>query len=85
MEKAADRARQGDLSYFESLASDELGRLVKRRDEDQRTLLHAAASSGSLPLVQLIADRGGREDVDAQDDEVGSVVAFADPADQAGR
>jgi hypothetical protein len=69
MDKAADRARHGDLEYFSTLDPAELARLVKRTDEDGRSLLHAAAASGSLQLVQFLLDQGCREQVDAQDEE----------------
>lgn len=69
MDKAAENARNGDLSFFESLDGAELSRLVKRTDEDGRSLLHAAASSGNLQLVQFLLDKGCREMVNTQDDE----------------
>ncbi|GLI62660.1 hypothetical protein VaNZ11_005335 [Volvox africanus] len=70
MEKAAERAREGDLSYFEALPADELTRLCRRKDEDQRSLLHNAALSGCLELLQLLVARGaGAGVVNDQDDE----------------
>lgn len=75
MDKAAERARQGDLSYFESLGTAELERLSTRKDEDGRSLLHTAASSGSLELVELIAGHGGRALVNDKDDEVSHGLA----------
>jgi 26S proteasome non-ATPase regulatory subunit 10 len=69
MEKAADRAREGDLQHFATMDPAELSRLVKRTDEDGRSLLHAAAASGSIELVQFLLDQGCREHIDSQDDE----------------
>ena len=69
MEQAADHARQGDQQYFEGMEPAELSRLVKRTDEDGRSLLHAAAASGSMQLVQFLLDKGCRELIDGQDDE----------------
>ncbi len=69
MDKASEKARDGELSYFETLDGAELSRLVKRTDDDGRSLLHAAASSGNLQLVQLLFDKGGHEMVNIQDDE----------------
>jgi 26S proteasome non-ATPase regulatory subunit 10 len=69
MDKAAEKARTGDLSFFETLDGAELSRLVKRTDEDGRSLLHSAATSGNLQLVQFLLDNGCREMVNTQDDE----------------
>lgn len=72
MDKAAERAREGDLAYFESLPADELNRLCRRKDEDCRSLLHNAAMSGCLELVQLLVTGGGAAAaVNDKDDEVG--------------
>ncbi|GIL69536.1 hypothetical protein Vretifemale_464 [Volvox reticuliferus] len=70
MDKAAERAREGDLPYFESLPADELMRLCRRKDEDQRSLLHSAALSGCVELLQLLVARGAAAAaVNDQDDE----------------
>jgi 26S proteasome non-ATPase regulatory subunit 10 len=71
MEVAAEHARKGDLGYFvEGKGSAQLPQLVKRRDEDGRSLLHSAAASGNLQLAQLIADAGGPDLLTVTDDEV---------------
>ncbi|KAG2425713.1 hypothetical protein HXX76_013555 [Chlamydomonas incerta] len=70
MDKAAEKAREGDLAYFETLSPEELTRLCKRKDEDQRSLLHNAVTSGNLELCQLLVTRGGSAAVvDDQDEE----------------
>ncbi|KAG2494023.1 hypothetical protein HYH03_007948 [Edaphochlamys debaryana] len=70
MEKAAQHARDGDLAYFESLPEDDLVRLCKRKDEDDRSLLHSAAGSGNLELVQLLVTKGqSGSKVNDQDEE----------------
>lgn len=69
MEKAGQHAREGDLQYISSLPEDELARLCRRKDEDGRSLLHSASSSGNLELVQLIAGRGGKDMLHDSDEE----------------
>ena len=77
MERAAEAAREGDLQYISGIAPEELIRLCSKKDEDGRTLLHAAAASGSLPLLQYLLDRGGAAGtVNSSDEEVGGVVAL---------
>lgn len=71
MDKASEQARQGNLAYFESLNSEQLIELVVKKDEDGRSLLHSAAVSGNLELLQLLASLGrGKTMVDVPDDEV---------------
>jgi 26S proteasome non-ATPase regulatory subunit 10 len=71
MEAAAEHARNGDLAYFaEGKGAAQLAQLVKKRDEDGRSLLHSAAASGNLQLVQLIAEAGGPDLLTVTDDEV---------------
>ena len=54
--------------------AEELARLVKKQDEDGRTLLHSAATSGSLQLVQFLVDHGAAATVDSADEEVRQVA-----------
>lgn len=70
MDKAADHARQGDLDYFRQLPAEELSRLCKRRDEDGRSLLQSAASSGCVALCELVVEAGGAGAVNDGDEEV---------------
>lgn len=70
MDQAVEQARQGNVEYFQQLSPDTLGRLQQSKDEDGRSLLHAAAASGSLPLCELLHDKGGQASVNQQDDEV---------------
>lgn len=67
---AAERARAGDVAYFESLTPQEWNALIVGKDEDGRTLLHTAAANGHLDLLELIASHGAAKVVDKQDDEV---------------
>lgn len=69
MDEAAARARQGDLPFFESLDDNTLSQLVKKRDEDGRTLLHGAASAGNLLLCQHLVSKGAAAVVNEADDE----------------
>lgn len=70
MERAAEAAREGDLQYFSGIAPEELRRLCDKKDEDGRSLLHAAAVSGSLPLLQLLLDHGAGAAVNSGDEAV---------------
>lgn len=72
MERAVEAARQGDLSYFSPLPADELSKLLKLKDEDQRSLLHTACGS-NLGLVQFLAVRGAQQHVNDVDEEVGRI------------
>ena len=70
MEKAAEQAREGNLQFFLGLPDQELRRLSGKVDDDGRTLLHSACSSGSLQLVQHLVDHGSS--VATADEEVGA-------------
>jgi hypothetical protein len=70
MYEAALRIQQGDEAYFHSLSSPELSALIVGRDDDGRTLLHSAAATGRLGLVDLLARHGAAKVVNKQDDEV---------------
>lgn len=72
MERAAEEARAGNLAYISSLPAEDLSRLLQRVDEDGRTLLHAACTSGSLHLVQFLLERGAASAVNQLDEEVSS-------------
>ena len=73
-----DAARKGDLQHFQCL--DDAGQLsafAGKKDEDGRSLLHTACTSGSLDLVQLIVDRcDGKAVVNDADDEVWCCLAM---------
>jgi 26S proteasome non-ATPase regulatory subunit 10 len=74
MERAAEAAREGDLHFFRGMSPDDLRRMCCKKDEDGRTLLHSAVTSGSLGLVQFLIDHGST--VETADEEVG---VFPDP------
>lgn len=73
MELAVEAARTGDLLYFTSLPADQLVPLLKRRDEDLRSLLHTACGSGNLQLVQFLLDHGASQ-VNDPDEEVRTLL-----------
>lgn len=52
----------------QALGTDEIARLLKRKDEDGRTLLHTAAARGHTEIVELLLDAGGS--CNTADDEV---------------
>ena len=70
MQVAADAAREGNITHFHGLPEDELQRLVKKTDEDGRSLLHTAAGAGHLNIVQFLLDNGAQGMVNKQDEEV---------------
>lgn len=70
MERAAEACREGNLEYISTVDASDLQRLILRTDEDGRSLLHAAASSGSTPLLDFLVERGASPVVNKQDDEV---------------
>jgi 26S proteasome non-ATPase regulatory subunit 10 len=71
MIRAAEAARAGDVDFFKHmLDSDQLKSLCGRKDEDGRTLLHSASTSGNVELVQLLLHVcGGEGYVDVSDPE----------------
>lgn len=70
MERASEACRDGNLEFISTLADRDLHSLITRTDEDGRSLLHAAASSGSAPLLDFLVERGAGPMVHKQDDEV---------------
>ncbi|GAX80562.1 hypothetical protein CEUSTIGMA_g7999.t1 [Chlamydomonas eustigma] len=69
MNKAVEAAREGNLALFQSI--DGLESLLSKVDEDGRSLLHTACTSGSLELVKFIVDRSGKKSslANTEDDE----------------
>lgn len=78
MERAAEAAREGNLQYLSSLTAEELGRLVGKQDEDGRTLLHGASTSGNTQLVQFLLDHGAGGAVNATDEDVSVLLLESD-------
>ena len=70
MERAAEACRAGNLEYMSTVDAKDLERLISRTDEDDRSLLHSAASSGSAPLVDFLISQGASPMVNRQDEEV---------------
>lgn len=70
MEKAAEEARDGNIAYFQGLDVDRLELYINQLDEDGRSLLHAAASSGKVELVDFLAERGAAQFINVGDEEV---------------
>lgn len=78
MDKACEEARNGNMEYITSVAEPDLARLVDKRDEDGRSLLHAAASGGSAALVNFLIEKGAAPSVKQADDEVPARAALVD-------
>lgn len=71
MQEASERARDGDLEYFQSLEIESLKALCRARDEDGRSLLHSAVVARSLPLFELFlrtSEENQLEVLNGQDD-----------------
>lgn len=69
MQRAAERAREGDAAYFQGLPDADLLRLIDGVDEDGRSLLHNAAASGNIELVQRLVEKGFGPSVNTADEE----------------
>lgn len=85
LNKAADAARKGDFAYFQALCAqpDVLAALATKTDEDGRSLLHSACSSGSLPLLQLLARQAGaQKQINAADEEGWAPLHTGEGADR---
>lgn len=67
-----ERGRQGDLEYFESELQDAdfCTKLIKLKDEDNRTLLHNIVISKNAELVEFTLNKGFDKVIDEKDDEV---------------
>ena len=73
MQSAAEACRKGDLEAIETLDQQgNLQNLISSTDEDERTLLHSAAASGTLQLLDFLVQKGAGQSVNAADDEVSS-------------
>ena len=66
--EVVEKARRGNLAFFESLDDTELQNLSRDWDDDGRTLLHTACSSGNASLVRLLLGASEAEAVNRVDD-----------------
>ncbi|KAI9124788.1 hypothetical protein K1719_004115 [Acacia pycnantha] len=72
--KAADlfkAAENGDVATFQSLSPENLSKALSLRNEDERSLLHVAASSGHTQVVKILASAVGSTKVINSADEEG--------------
>ena len=73
MQNAAEACRKGDLDAIATLDQQgNLQSLILSTDEDGRTLLHSAAASGNLRLLDFLVQKGAGQSVNTADDEVSS-------------
>ncbi len=73
MQSVAEACRKGDLEAIKTLDQQgNLQSLISSTDEDGRTLLHSAASSGNLQLLDFLVQKGAGQSVNTADDEVSS-------------
>lgn len=68
-QNAEQAAASGNLAFFSALSDDAVGAAVRRRDEDGRTVLHAASAGGHSEVVDYLLQRGGKAVVNTADDE----------------
>lgn len=62
-------AREGNISYFQSLPDEELKVLCRKKDEDGRSLLHWACTSGNVDIVRLSIEKSEPSTRGAQDED----------------
>lgn len=68
MEAVFENARKGHVEFFTT--QETLQQYIISVDEDQRSLLHNAVTSGKPELVQYLLQHGAAPTVNAQDEEV---------------
>lgn len=69
---------QASPSCPQALPAEDLARIVKRKDEDGRTLLHTAAARGHTEIVELLLDAGAS--CNTADDEARCIRACVSAA-----
>lgn len=79
MENVFENARKGDVDFFNTPESrTQLKQWIVSIDEDQRSLLHNAVTSGSFELVHYLLQHGALSTIDAQDEEVAFLATKID-------
>jgi ankyrin repeat protein len=65
----AEQVRTGNALAFQGLAEQEWARLVKLRDEDERSLLHTAAATNQSTILEAFLTNGGKVLVNVADED----------------
>jgi len=76
MDTIFQSARQADIEFFTAMTDDELKQYFIATDEDQRTLLHNAVTSGNSELVEYFLNNGAKNTINASDEEVPRCIAY---------
>ena len=73
IEEAAAAARAGEMDVVYHMDAETLARVLHKVDQDNRTLVHVVACTGDVDLLAFVLERGGKDLINHQDDEVGGV------------
>ena len=65
----AEVVRQGKAGEFERLSDEDWERLIRLKDEDERTLLHTAAATGQFEIVEAFLAHGAEVVVNGSDED----------------
>ena len=65
----AEVVRQGKAGEFEHLSDEDWKRLIRLKDEDERTLLHTAAATGRFDIVEAFLAHGAEVVVNSSDED----------------
>lgn len=75
IEEAAAAARAGEMDVVYHMDAETLARVLHKVDQDNRTLVHVVACTGDVDLLAFVLERGGKDLINHQDDEVRRVVS----------
>ncbi|KMT09005.1 hypothetical protein BVRB_6g137130 [Beta vulgaris subsp. vulgaris] len=78
LDDLSNAARNGDISFFESLSRKILSKVIKLRDKSGASLLHLAAVNGHCQLLKILIDADhGKTLIHDKDNEGYGIVHFA--------
>ena len=67
--QTANAIRDGDSTAFRSLKEDQWQRMLKVKDDDDRSLLHTAAGCGNVEVLDAFLQHGGKQLVNQADED----------------